>query len=160
MPLPFELVESLPMYDGFSPAADAGGRTSAWVNLVNAAKAYIVAFINQGNAATILLSPLQATSAAGAGSKAVSSARIWANQDGTTAPLVRQTDAATFTTSAAVKDKIIVFEINPTEHLDQPNSFTYVAMSTGASNAANITSCLVFLAGPRFGGVTPPNPLV
>jgi hypothetical protein len=135
------------------PAADAGGRTSAYVSLKNAIRASLYVYINQGNAATILLSVLQATAVAGTGSKAISATRIWTNEDAATAvPVTKQTDAATFTTSAAVKMKLVIFDIDPGV-LDVPGGFDCIAVSTGASNAANITSAFL-LAQPKFPGST------
>ena len=160
MPERLSLTESLYPVSVLAPAADAGGRTGTWVNLAFSHKAYLVVFVNQGNAATILLSLLQATSAAGAGSKAagtLGNAQIWATLDAAGAPVfVRQTDGVTFTTDAGVKVKIVVFQMDPTDVLDLANGFTYVTVSTGASNSGNITSALL-LQNLRFAGVAPPN---
>jgi hypothetical protein len=122
-----------------APAADAAGRTSAYVSLKNALKVWVVVHINQGNAATILLSLLQATAVAGTASKAGPSVDIWANQASELDAFTKQTSGATFTTSAAVKGKIVIFEFKP-EALDSNNAFDCIGISTGASNAANITS--------------------
>lgn len=137
-----------------APAADAAGRTSAYISLKNAAKVYIVAFINQGNAATILLSPLQATAVAGTSSKVVANAvRVWANLDTAASNvLARATDAVNYTTDAGVKIKWVVFEIDRTK-LDVDGGFDCVAISTGASNAANITSAFALVV-PTHGGST------
>lgn len=147
--------------EGLAPAADAGGRTSAYVSLKNVVKAYVVVYMDQGNAATVTLSVLQATAVAGTGSKAISNAcPIWANQDSAASDtLVAQTAATTFTTSAAVKHKIVMFEIIPQSHLDLANGYDCIAVSTGASNAANITSALFFLTPLGYQQATPPSAL-
>jgi hypothetical protein len=142
----FALTQNLAIAAILNPATDAAGRTGAWVNAKNAHKIFIVAHITQGNAATILLSVLQATSSGGAGSKALANvARIWANQDTGTAAnvLTRQTDAVSFTTSAATTNKIVVIEVDPAM-LDLANGFSFVTISTGASNVANITAAIVY----------------
>lgn len=140
-----------------APAADAAGRTSRYVSLKNAHKAWVRVYVNQGNAATIALAILQATTVAGAGSKAITSAvPIWANQDvaaGDTA--TRQTDAVSFTTSAAVKEKQVWFQIDPAS-LDLAGGFDCIAVSTGASNAANITSAEIFVE-TRYPAANPPS---
>jgi len=146
-------------YDMLAPAADAAGRTSVYLSLKNAVKAWIVCYINQGNAATILLSPLQATAVAGTGSKAISVARIWHKQDQALADFTLATEAATFTTDAAVKAKIVVFELDLAKVLDQANVFDCMAVSTGASNVANITSAFLAMQ-PRHQGATISSPLV
>jgi hypothetical protein len=95
--------------------------------------------IDQGNAATIACDVLQATSAAGAGAKVLTGVRrIWTNLDlkRRTTPITRQTDALSFTTDAAVKEKLVIIEVAPSD-LDLANGFTYIAPRTGASNVAN-----------------------
>lgn len=138
-----------------APAADAAGRTSRYVSLKNAHRAWVRVHINQGNAATILLSILQATTVAGAGSKVLANTvPVWANQAvaaGDTA--VRQTDAVNFTTSAALAEKQVWFQIDPAA-LDLAGGFDCIAVSTGASNAANITAAEVIVES-RYPGATP-----
>lgn len=140
-----------------SPAADAAGRTSASaVSLKYAHKAYVIFILNQANAATIACSVNQCTSVAKAGSKAIPSVPIWTNLDEATAsPLTRQTDAASYTTDAATKQKRVIFEIDP-RGLDQANGFDCISVTTGASNVANITACEVVLL-PRQTGANVPN---
>jgi len=157
----FTLPEEAKIVTCLAPAADAAGRTGAYVSLKNAFKAYIVAFITQGNAATILLTPLQASAVAGTGSKVLTAnARIWADLDAATSDaLARQTDALNFTTDAGVKNKIVVFEIDPAS-LDSANGFDCIGLSTGASNAANITSALFILTPLRYPAALPPSAVV
>jgi hypothetical protein len=140
------------------PAADAGGRTSVYISLKNAAKAWIVCYINQGNAATIALTPAQATAVAGTGTKVITACRIFTNIDADTldVPFARQTDAANFTTAAGVAVKIVIFEIDPTQCMDVAGGFDCIAITTGASNAANITSAFLFVQ-PHFAGAAPPS---
>jgi hypothetical protein len=143
------------------PGADAGGRSSAFVSLKNVVKAWIVCYIDQGNAATIALTPNQATTVAGAGAKVITACRIWTNLDAATldVPFTRQTDAANYTTDAAVKVKFVVFEIDPTQCMDVAGDFDCVRITTGASNAANITSAFLFVE-PRFEGASPQSVIV
>jgi len=153
----FTLPEEAKIVNLLAPAADAAGRTSAYVSLKNAHKAYIVLHINQGNAATILLSLMQAQAVAGTGSKAGPTSRIWADLDTATSDaLVRQTDAATYTTDAGVKIKVVVIEVDPAA-LDSANGFDCVGVSTGASNVANITAAVAYLTPMRYPAATPPT---
>lgn len=156
----FSLIANAKIVELLAPAADAGGRTGAkYVSLANAHKAYVIAHITQGNAATILLSVLQATSAAGGGSKAISAAApIWSALDtATTDALVARTAGTTYTTDAGVKNKVVVFELLPEAVLDMVNSFKYIGFSTGASNAANITQAMMYLVPIRYNQATPPT---
>lgn len=127
-------------------AADAAGRTSTnYASLKNALKVTLIARVNQGNAATVALSLLQATAVAGTGSKTGPTASIWTNQDAQGADaFTKQTDAAAFTTSSAVKDKIVVFEFLPSA-MDVANGFDCIGISTGSSHASNITSAMAII---------------
>jgi hypothetical protein len=142
-----------------APAADAAGRSSPYVSLKNASKAWIVFFADQANAATILLTPLQASAVAGTGAKAIAAARIWTKLDQANSDWVQAAEAATFTTDAAVKNKWVVIEIDPTKNLDVANDFDAIRISTGASNVANITSAFLIMQ-PKHRGATTPSVLV
>jgi hypothetical protein len=153
----FSLVAQIPPVELLAPAADAAGRTSPYRSLRNALKAYIVAHVTQGNAATILLSVLQASAVAGTGSKAVTAVPIWSNLDtSVNDTLAGRTAAATYTTDAGVKNKIVVFEITPESCMDIAGGFDCIALSTGASNALNITEAQLHVLG-SFQGATPLN---
>ncbi len=147
----FDLIEEAHVTQLATPATDAAGRTSAYVNMGLAQRVYLIAELAQGNAATVLLSVLQATSSAGAGVKAlVNTAPIWANLDTTVDAFTRVSpDAVTYTTDAALKNKIVVFEVDA-DDLDIANGFKFVALSTGASNAANLTSILAIATNLRY----------
>lgn len=150
--------EDVNLYTLLEPASDAAGRTSAYHSLKGAVKAWLIVHITQGNAATILLSPLQATAVAGTGSKAISAARIWTKLDQAATYFTKQTEAATYTTDAGVKNKVVIFELDLTKVLDEANSFDCIGISTGASNAANITSALLAIQ-PREHGIPEVNAL-
>jgi hypothetical protein len=153
----FSLVAQIPPVMLLAPAADAAGRSSPFRSLRNALKAYVVVHINQGNAATVLLSVLQATNVAGASSKAVTAVPIWSNNNtATNDTLAARTAAATFTTDAGTNDKIVVFEITPESCMDLANGFDCLAVSTGASNVANITEAQLHILN-SFQGGTPVN---
>ena len=84
---------------------------------------------------------------------------VWAQQDAAAADaLTRQTDAVNLTTSAAVKHKVVVFQIDPAL-LDVAGGFDCLGVSTGASNAANVTSAL-FLLESRYPAAAPPSAIV
>jgi hypothetical protein len=72
--------------------------------------------------------------------------------------MTARTAAATYTTDAAVKNKVVIFQIDPAA-LDQANGFDCIAVSTGASNAANITSAML-IGTPRYAGPAQPSVLI
>ncbi len=155
LPQEVKIVEAIP------PATDAAGRSSAAVSLKNAGKAYIEVHITQGNAATIALVPMQATAIAKTGGKVLTNAvPIWANLDTAAGDtLVRATDAVNYTTDAAVKNKIVIFEIDPAL-LDVANGYDVIYFTTGASNVANITVGKFWLTDLRHSQATPPSAIV
>jgi hypothetical protein len=163
MSFPVSLPYDLPPIDLLPPAADAAGRTSSYVSLRNAIRAWIVVTVNQGNAATVALTPLQATNSSGSGSKAIGGADattpIWLTNDTSTATgsdaLVAQTAAASFTTDATTKNKQVIFQLDPAAIMDLTNGFDHLAIQTGASNAANITSAKLFILNSYRGASAP-----
>lgn len=155
------LPECCKIIEALTPAADAAGRTGDYISLKNARVGYVVVHMDQGNAATVALTIEQAQDVAGTGSKAITVAvPIWANQDlAASDALVRQTDAVSFTTSAAVKHKQVIFQIDPA-YLDIDGGFDCITVKSGASNAANITAAQYFLCDLRFAQATPPSAIV
>jgi hypothetical protein len=150
--------EQLRVVEALSPAADAAGRTSAYVSLKGVQRAWIVVHITQGNAATIALQPLKATAVAGTGATAITAAvPIWSDLDcAASDELVRRTDATIYTTDAGVKHKVVVFQIDP---VSLGGAYDCLGISTGASNAANITQAAFLLEG-RYGSAAPPSNVV
>jgi hypothetical protein len=150
--------EDIKVVNLLAPAADAAGRTGAYVSLKNAIKAFIVVHLTQGNAATVALDPLQASAVAGTGSKALTGdVPIWSNLDTAAGDtLVARTAAKTYTTDAGVKLKQVVFEIDPKACLDLAGGFDCIGVSTGASNAANITAAQLIIVN-RYSMATPPS---
>lgn len=149
----FKPVELMPL------ATDAAGRTSDWISLKNAIRVTIFVSITQGNAATILLSLLQATNVSGGSGKAGPAVPIWSNLDTAASDaIVRRTDGATYTTDAGVKNKIVVLDVDPSM-LDVEGGFDCIAISTGASNVANLTGAMA-LVEMRYGGENMPSVIV
>jgi hypothetical protein len=147
------LVENIAIIEALPPAADAGGRTSDWVSLKRGQRAWVVCHVNQGAANTVALTLAQATVVAGSDTKALTnSVHIWSNEDCAAADsLTAQTDAKSYTTSAATKHKLVVFEITPNA-LDFDAGFCCISVTTGASNASNITQA-VFLIEHTYGSL-------
>lgn len=147
--------------EAFAPAADAAGRSSDIVSLKNVSKATIIVNLTQGNAATVALTLMQAQDVSGTGAKALANTvPIWSNLDtAATDTLVRRTDGVAYTTDAAVKNKTVIFEVDASQ-LDVNNGFDCLYVTTGASNAANITQGTFLLHGLRFQQATPPSAII
>jgi hypothetical protein len=139
------LPEELKLVAALPAAADAAGRTGQVISLKNANKAWVSCNIAQGNAATVTLSVVQAQSIGGATKALANAVPIWANEDiSASDTLTRQTDAVNYTTGTTVKNKVVVFQIDPTK-LDINNGYDCIAIQTGASNVANITAAMYVL---------------
>lgn len=149
--------EGVTVQELLNPATDAAGRTGLYVSLANAQRAWIIFHVAQGNAATILITPLQAQDEEGTGSKVLTNnVAIWTNIDTATIDqYTRATAAKNFTTAAGTKNKVIIFQIEPTS-FDVANGFQSIGISTGASNAGNLTSALL-IAELRYGQVLTPH---
>jgi hypothetical protein len=155
----FNLPETCIWATTLAPAADAAGRNGTAVSVKQAVRLWIVYYIDQGNAATIALAPEQCSAVAGTGNKAIPTSQIFVNQDMVASSvLVKQTAAASFTTSAATKRKIVIFSIDPAA-LDVANGFDCVRAVSGASNAANIVSAMVVMES-RYQGQTTADAMV
>lgn len=149
----FSVVNFLQPDTLLNPAADAGGRTGTYRNVTGAHRVFITYHITQGNAATVALTPQQAKDTSGTSAKAILTAKIYVNEDTSlgSGNFVQQTDAASYTTTASTKNKIVVFELDLPDALDLTNSFKTITAQTGASNAANITSAVVEMYGSYLG---------
>ena len=150
LPEQFKIVEALPN------ATDAAGRTGDYVSLKNAVIAFVEVAITQGNAATVALTIEQATAVAGTASKVITNpVPIWSNLDTVaTDTLVRRTDAVNLTTDAGIKNKQVVFQIDPAL-LDIAGGFDCITVKTGASNVANLTGARYWIQ-TRYPQATPP----
>lgn len=143
-----------------NPATDAAGRTSNYFSLKNATKAVFVVDVTQGNAATVAITLSQATTVAGGSAKALSAVqRIWATEDvSTTVVPAAATAAASYTTGAALATKKVLIEIDPAT-LDVAGGFDCIAITTGASNVANLTAATLVLDN-KYAQAAPLSPRV
>lgn len=156
MTLPFNLPQVCKIVEAITPQAGAA-ITGDYVSLKNAHKCWIVVHVNQANAATMAITIEQATAVAPSGSKAITVVvPIWSNLDcAASDTLVERTAAVSYTTDAGVKQKIIIFEIDPAT-LELSGGFDCITVITAASNAANITSAVYYL-WERYQQATPPT---
>lgn len=160
MATPRSLLQQAQIVQVLNPATDAAGRTGQYLSLKNSGKILILCQIQQGNAATVTVSLLQATNVAGAGSKALVATALSVNLDESVSDLlVAQAAASSYTTDAALKNKIVAFEVDEAA-LDVNGGFTSVTISTGASNVANVTSAVAIAIAERYAGATMPSAIV
>lgn len=154
------LPQHLKIVQMLKPQTTNGALTSQVISLKNAHKAWIVLEFTQaaGFASTPTLQ--QATSIAAGTNKAGPSVPIWANEDTAASDtLVRKSDAASYAVAADVKNKQVVFEIDPAR-LDGANGYDciYLTMAT-SSQASNFVSATAYL-DTRYKQATPPSAII
>jgi hypothetical protein len=172
MATPFRLWEQAQIVNLLPAAADAAGRTSSYVSVKYGHKVFLVCGVNQGNAATVTFTPLQATDNLGTNSAGLTAGAPIANIVDTsvatgTDQFTIDAAATSFTTDAGLKNKVVVFEIDPVEQMNpnnlaagNPLPFNHIAIQTGASNAANITSAYAIVMPLRDQRQNPPTTYV
>lgn len=152
--------ENFTLVTALAAATDAAGRTSAYFSLKHAKKAVFIVDVVQGNAATVAITLNQAINVAGGSAKAITAVqRIWATEDiATTVVPAQATSAASYTTSAALATKKVLIEIDPAT-LDVAGGFDCVAVTTGASNVANLTAATLLIDN-KYAQAVPLSPRV
>lgn len=152
--------ETTKIVEAIAPQA-GGAITGHYVSLRDAEVCYVIVHLDQANAAPVDITIEQASDVAGTGSKPLTYAvPIWANEDSAASDaLNRKTDAVSFNTSAAVKHKLVIFQIDPA-HLDVNNDFDCITVKTAASDPTNLTAAQYILADLRYGGATSPSDIV
>lgn len=145
------LIEKVKIVEAITPQAGAA-ITGDYVSLKNAGHVTVLVHIAQGHADTVAITIEQATKVDGTGSKAIANAvPIYLVADAATSDAwVAQTAAVGFTPSAALKHKLVAFEIDAVS-LDLAGGFDCITVKTAASNALNITSALYILSDLRYG---------
>lgn len=165
MPAPFRLWENAQVVSLLAPAADAAGRTSPYVTVKFGAKAFVVCAVNQGNAAQVTFSVLQATDNLGTNSAAIGAAPLAVNLNtGASDQFTFPAAAASYQTDTGTNNKLVIFEIQPEEVLNvnnvsagAPLPFQHVAVQTSASNVANITAAVLVVMPLRDQRQNPPT---
>lgn len=145
------LIEKAKIVEAITPQAGAA-ITGDYVSLKNAGHVTVLVHIAQGHADPVAITIEQATAVAGTGSKPITNAvPIYLVADAATSDSwVAQTAAVAYTTSAALKHKLVAFEIDASS-LDVAGGFDCITVKTAASNALNVTSALYVLSDLRYG---------
>lgn len=141
------LVENFKVVSGTTPVTTNGGVTGDYVSLKNCNKAYIVVKLTQAAAHATVLSPKQATAVAGTGVKVFANTlKINANEDVSASDtLAAQTAAVNYTVTADIANKVVVFEIDPSD-LDTANDFDCITLvASDSSEATNFIDVTYYL---------------
>lgn len=148
----FCLVENLKPVQFLLPRVGAGACTSTYVSLKNAHKAWIFIDFYEGQADTVVFTPMKATAVAPTNALAITNVvRIWSNLDTAASDrLVERTAALTYTTDNGVKGKQIVFEIDPADLGDLAGvPYDCIAILCTAPNALDYITATCWIQ-PRY----------
>lgn len=120
----------------FAPKTTNAALTSQVVSLKNAIRATLTLIFTNAVGFASVPTIKQATDIAAATNAAGPTCRIWANEDvAATDTLVAQTAAASYTMAADIKNKMIVFEIDPASLTDGYDCvYCTIATSSQATN--------------------------
>lgn len=154
----FSLAEETRVIEAIAPCTGAAAAAGDYINMKYTPRVAIVVHIAQGNAATVALTIEQAKAAAGTDSKVITEkVPIWANEDCAAGDKLTAKDkAVSFTTSAALKNKIVVFHVD-TDVLDKENGFEWICVKAALSNAANLVSAEYIVGDLRYGAQDSPS---
>lgn len=152
------VVSKYKVVQAFAPKTTNAALTSQVVTLKNAIRATLV--LNFANAVGFASVPTinQATDIAAGTNAAGPACRIWANEDcAATDTLVAKTAAASYTMAADIKNKQVVFEIDPASLTDGYDC-VYCTIPT-SSQATNFVSG-EWIIETNFVQATPPSAIL
>jgi hypothetical protein len=151
------LVEKYKIVDATAgPVTTNGAVTGAYISAKNAQMVWLVLQFTQAVGHATVTTITEATAVAGTGVQTIGTAvEIWSNETtAATDTLVRQTAAKTYTLTADVTKKMVVFQIDP-----RVMTATFDCLGFGISNSAQATD---FVSGTwiileRYAQATPPT---
>lgn len=152
------LPERFKIVQAIQPRTTNAGITCDYVSLKNVHRAWIVVQLTQAVGHATGIDPTQSTVVAGTDAKAfVSTLPIWANEDTATSDtLAREsTDAITYNVTNDVKNKIVVFMIDPAK-MDVANGFDVLGCTVDDSSQADNLASIEYWLEMRYMEDVPP----
>lgn len=151
-----QLPQGALLIQGLAPQVNTGALTGDYISLKTAHKVWVIFHMAQGNAAQAVLSLSMATAVLPTGAAAVTALfPIWYNLDCLTDIFTQSADAANYTLSVGLTNKLVIFQIDPTILLP----YDCLAAVVGASDVANIVA-VTYLIENRYKGITPPSVII
>ena len=142
----------------FAPKTTNAALTSQVVTLKNAVKAWLVLSFTNAVGFASVPTIKQATDIAAGTNAAGPTCRIWANEDvAATDTLVAQTAGASYAMAADVKNKLVVFEIDPATLTDGYDC-VYCTIATSAQATDFVAGEWVIQT--NFAQATPPSAIL
>jgi len=153
----FQIPQGGLLVQGFQPQVNTAEITGDYISMKTAHRVWVVFHMTQANAAQSILSLSMATAVLPTGATpVVATFPIWYNLDCTTDIFTRAAaDAASYTLSVDVANKLVIFQIDPSI---MPG-YDCLAGVAGASNIANIVSC-IYIIDNRYKDAVPPSVII
>jgi len=150
------LPEHFKIVQGAAPITTSSAVTGDYVSLKNVHRIWIIFELNQAVGHSTICSAMRATAVSPTGGTAMTEVcKIWENEDtGSTDTLVKQTDAANVTVTDDIKDKTVVFQIDPN---DLTATFDCIAGKTSASSQSTNHVSITYILETRYPQATPPT---
>ncbi len=138
------------------PATTNGGISSDYLCLKNINRCYLLVSLTQAVGHATGIDVMQATAVAGTGAKVMGKVMpIWANEDvAASDALTQQTAAVTYNVAATVKNKLVVFQVDPAL-LDTDNDFDCINVLVDDSSQATNFCSIVALCEMKYQGSVP-----
>lgn len=153
------LPQDFKVVQGAAPETTNSGKTADYVSVRNANWLWVIVNLTQaaGHATAITLNRATAVAPTGATTLA-NNVQVWANEDcAASDTLVKQTDAKAFTVANDIKNKQIVFGVDPATLGEGYDVVTVVAADS--SQATNFWS-VTYLLDTKYKQATPPSAIV
>jgi hypothetical protein len=153
----FSFPENCKIVEAMKPAVGAGATiTSDYISLKNAHKLWFVISYTDGNGNAITYQPIKATAVAPTGNTSITNVvKWWSNLDTATSDLlVERTAATSYASDNAVKNKIIICEIDPA---DLGATYDVVAISAATPAAGEYISAIAVIQ-PRYASAVVASP--
>ena len=152
LPTTFKIVQA------FAPKTTNAALTSQVITVKNAIKVWLVLHFTNAVGFASVPTIKQATDIAAGTNAAGPTCRVWANEDtAATDTLVAQTAAASYTMAADVKNKMVVFEIDPASLTDGYDC-VYCTIATSSQATDFVAGEWVIL--DNFQQATPPSAIL
>ena len=138
---------------GAAPVTTSSAVTGDYINMKNVIRAYIIVTLKQAVGHATGIDPVQATAAAGTGSKAFTKTLpIWSNADAASGSLMtKQTAALTFNVAATAKNHKVIFCVD-SEKMDNANGFDFLGVTIDASSQATNFVNVEYILEMRYPG--------
>jgi len=149
------LAETFKIVQAIQPRTTNGGITCDYVSLKNAIRAWIIVSLTQAVGHATGIDPKRATAVDGTGAVALGTAvPIWANEDvAASDTLVKQTSAVTYDVTNDIKNKKIIFLIDPVAI----GAYDVLGCSLDDSSQASNFASVLYLLETRYPQGTPPT---